>query len=64
MTRMADTFDPNQIIAMERADGTEQPIVSWNSTETYARVNGRWQIVHSHWSFVKPDLNQRISEES
>src|SRR5438552_842861 len=29
-------------------------IVRWNSTAVYARRNGEWKIVHSHWSFTKP----------
>jgi uncharacterized protein (TIGR02246 family) len=28
----------------------------WNATEVYQRINGSWKIVHSHWSFVKPEL--------
>jgi len=28
--------------------------VRWNSTAVYARANGKWSIIHSHWSFVKP----------
>jgi hypothetical protein len=46
------------------ADGTERAIARWNSTEVYARVDTRWQIIHSHWSFVKPELKQSISEET
>ena len=30
----------------------------WNTTEVYFRREGRWQIVHAHWSFV----NQRLPE--
>jgi ketosteroid isomerase-like protein len=30
----------------------------WNSTEVYQRINGSWRIVHSHWSYVKPELNE------
>lgn len=30
----------------------------WNSTEVYQRIKGSWKIVHSHWSYVKPDLNE------
>ena len=30
---------------------------SWNSTEVYQRMKGTWRIVHSHWSYVKPELN-------
>lgn len=29
----------------------------WNSTEVYRRINGSWKIIHSHWSYVKPELN-------
>jgi len=27
----------------------------WNSTEVYQRINGAWKVVHSHWSYVKPE---------
>jgi ketosteroid isomerase-like protein len=38
-------------------DPTGAPVVvRWNSTEVYARVDGKWKIVHSHWSFTKPEL--------
>jgi uncharacterized protein (TIGR02246 family) len=46
------------------ADGTEQPVLRWNSTETYARVDGRWRIIHSHWSYVRPELKQPPAEGS
>lgn len=54
----------NLVSYRRRADGTEQPVVRWNSTETYARVDGRWRIIHSHWSYVKPELRQPPGEES
>ena len=54
----------NLVSYRRQEDGTERAISHWNSTETYARVDGRWRIVHSHWSFVKPDLKQPMSEES
>ena len=28
--------------------------VRWNSTAVYARSQGKWSIIHSHWSFIKP----------
>lgn len=34
----------------------EQPLSRWNSSEVYRRVDGKWVIVHSHWSFIKPDV--------
>jgi ketosteroid isomerase-like protein len=53
----------NLVSYRRRTDGTEHAIAHWNSTEVYARVDGGWRIVHSHWSFVKPDLKQPTSEE-
>jgi hypothetical protein len=43
-------------------DGSEQVLLRWSSTETYARLHGRWRIVHSHSSFVKPELKQGPAE--
>lgn len=30
--------------------------IYWNSTEVYSRINGAWKIVHTHWSYIKPKL--------
>ena len=46
-----------------RPDGSEELFIRWNSTESYCRVDGRWRIIHSHWSFVKPELKQPLSDE-
>jgi hypothetical protein len=54
----------NLVSYRRRPDGSEQAISHWNSTETYARIDGQWRIVHSHWSFVRPELKQPMSEES
>jgi len=54
----------NLVSYRRRPDGTEDAIAHWNSTETYARIEGQWRIVHSHWSFVRPDLKQPVSEAS
>lgn len=32
--------------------------VRWNCSEVYRRIEGRWLIVHSHWSFTKPQVAQ------
>lgn len=37
-------------------DGGPKAISRWNSTEVYQRIGGKWKIVHSHWSFTKPEL--------
>jgi uncharacterized protein (TIGR02246 family) len=28
----------------------------WNTTEIYQRINGQWRIVHSHFSYTRPEL--------
>jgi uncharacterized protein (TIGR02246 family) len=39
--------------------GRPETVVSrWNSTEVYRRVEGAWKIIHSHWSFTRPELKQ------
>lgn len=40
------------------ADRPEAPLSRWNATEVYSRVDGQWRIIHSHWSYVKPELKQ------
>jgi uncharacterized protein (TIGR02246 family) len=38
-------------------DRAEEVLVArWNSTELYRRIDGKWRIVHSHWSRVQPDV--------
>jgi ketosteroid isomerase-like protein len=54
----------NLVSYRQRPDGTEHAISVWNATEAYARIDGHWRIVHSHWSFVKPELKQPMSEET
>jgi ketosteroid isomerase-like protein len=39
-------------------DQPESVLARWNSTEVYRRVDGKWKIIHSHWSFVKPELRR------
>ncbi len=38
--------------------GGPKTTARWNSTEVYQRINGSWKIVHSHWSYTKPELKQ------
>lgn len=37
-------------------DGGPKSTARWNSTEVYQRIGGKWKIVHSHWSYTKPEL--------
>ena len=36
----------------------ETELARWNSTEVFARIDGRWKIIHSHWSFIKPEIKK------
>jgi ketosteroid isomerase-like protein len=36
----------------------ESVLARWNSTEVYARIDGKWRIAHSHWSYIKPEIKQ------
>lgn len=42
--------------------GTQEVPVRWNSTEVYGLIAGQWRIVHSHWSYIKPELKQPLPE--
>ena len=37
-------------------DGQERVLTRWNSSEVYARSGGSWKIIHSHWSFIQPEV--------
>jgi len=39
-------------------DQPESVLARWNSTEVYAQLHGKWKIVHSHWSYIKPQIKQ------
>lgn len=34
-------------------DGSISRRTPWNCSEVYARVKGRWRIIHTHWSFIR-----------
>jgi len=36
----------------------ETVLARWNSTEVYSRIDGQWKIIHSHWSFIKPEIKR------
>jgi len=42
------------LLSHGRTPAGDPIVVRWNSTEVYARSNGKWSIIHSHWSFIKP----------
>ena len=52
----------NLVSYVTQPDGKERAVARWNSTEVYGRIDGQWRIVHSHWSYIKPELKQVVSE--
>ena len=51
------------LVSYRTDDGRERAISSWNSTEAYRRTPKGWRIFHSHWSYIKPELKDAVSEE-
>ena len=44
------------LVSYGRTPGGEAVVVRWNSTAVYAQTDRQWKIVHSHWSYTKPEL--------
>jgi ketosteroid isomerase-like protein len=44
------------LVSYGRSPAGEAMVVRWNSTAVYARINRQWKIVHSHWSYTKPEV--------
>ena len=44
-----------------RANG-ETVTSRWNTTEVYGLIGGKWKIVHSHFSYMQPQLASPNSE--
>lgn len=51
------------LVSYRTDDGVERTISRWNSTEVYRRTPQGWRIWHSHWSYIKPDLKEIVTEE-
>ena len=47
----------NLVDYSKNIQGEEQKFM-WNSTEVYAKIKDDWKIIHSHWSFTKPELKR------
>jgi ketosteroid isomerase-like protein len=33
-------------------DGTIKTRTPWNCTEVFTKIDGKWKIIHTHWSFI------------
>lgn len=67
--QLSEFIDPRVVIAGDAAlltynyrststtpEGMVQNQTLWNTTEVYFRLDGKWQIAHTHWSFVRHKL--------
>ncbi len=52
----------NLVDVGKQPDREEKLTVRWNSTEVYRRIDGNWKIIHSHWSYTKPELGTNKGE--
>ncbi len=52
----------NLVNYRKEAGGPETVLSRWNSTKVYARVEGKWKIVHDHWSYIRPELKRSSAE--
>jgi ketosteroid isomerase-like protein len=50
------------LVSYGKRPNGESVVVRWNSTEVYGRIEGKWKIIHSHWSYTKPELKPAGSE--
>ena len=39
------------LVSRGRFNGDTLVTTRWNSSTVYARIGGKWKILHSHWSF-------------
>jgi ketosteroid isomerase-like protein len=46
------------LVSHARRPSGDPVVVRWNSTAVYARLGGQWKIIHSHWSYTRPELRQ------
>jgi ketosteroid isomerase-like protein len=44
-----------------RPDGAST-MTRWNTTAAYALIDGRWRIVHSHFSLTQPQLAGAVTQ--
>ena len=40
---------------IQQPNGPSNIRVPWNCTQVWALIDGKWRVVHEHWSFIKPE---------
>jgi ketosteroid isomerase-like protein len=41
-------------------DGSVSSGTRWNTTEVFARIDGRWRIIHTHWSYARAGSEELV----
>jgi ketosteroid isomerase-like protein len=44
----------------KKSDGCLEWQAPWNTTKVYARLDGRWKAIHTHWSYIGHDAPDRV----
>lgn len=44
------------LVSHSRRPNGAAAVTRWNSTAVYRQIDGRWKILHCHWSYTKPEL--------
>jgi ketosteroid isomerase-like protein len=52
------TYNYRSTVTEPEAAAASQTL--WNTTEVYFRLDGKWRIAHTHWSYVKHKLPERV----
>lgn len=60
--RMGDVAVLSYILVSHAKRPNGAVIVYWNSTAVYGRIGGKWKIIHSHWSYTKPETKEPNSQ--
>lgn len=54
----------NLVNYVRDSDGAERVGSRWNSTTVYRRHDGKWNAIHSHWSFTRHPALQDLTVET
>jgi ketosteroid isomerase-like protein len=52
------TYNYRSTVTEPEATAANQTL--WNATEVYFRLDGKWRIAHTHWSYVRHKLPERV----
>ncbi len=44
------------VLTFNYTSRTSRRVVRWNATEVYRQGINGWRIIHTHWSYLKPQL--------